>query len=117
MLTVTTNTNALFATSSSGTGNGTGASGHARRDGSVGGSRSASVVGRRSGEIIEEEDEDEIEEVDVFSPVVPGERTALGETVIEETIFEGNGGNEEGNGGVGVVGYSSTAGGRGGWGQ
>lgn len=66
------------------------------RDSSVGGSRSASAVGRRSGEIIEEEDEDEIEEVEVFSPIVAGERTAWGETVIEETIFEGSEGGRAG---------------------
>lgn len=66
------------------------------RDSSVGGSRSTSVVGRTSGEIIEEEDEDEIEEVEVFSPVVAGERTAWGETVIEETIFEGSEGGRAG---------------------
>jgi len=66
------------------------------RDSSIGGSRSASVVGRTSGEIIEEEDEDEIEEVEVFSPVVAGERTAWGETVIEETIFEGSEGGRAG---------------------
>ncbi|KAI9872240.1 MAG: hypothetical protein M1830_001876 [Pleopsidium flavum] len=63
---------------------------HRGRDSSVGGSRSASAAGRRSGEIIEEEDEDEIEEVEAFSPIVAGERSALGETVIEETIFEGS---------------------------
>ncbi len=51
----------------------------ARRDSSVGASRSVSAAGRRSGEIIEEEDE-EVEEVDAFSPV-PAEA--------EETIWEG----------------------------
>lgn len=51
----------------------------ARRDSSVGASRSVSAAGRRSGEIIEEEDED-VEEVDAFSPV-PAEA--------EETIWEG----------------------------
>lgn len=64
-------------TTSTGIGTGTGgrsssgggAGGAARRDSSVGASRSGSVAGRQSGEIIEEEDEDEIEEVDVFSPV------------------------------------------------
>lgn len=54
------------------------------------------MVGRTSGEIIEEEDEDEIEEVEVFSPVGAGERTAWGETVIEETIFEGSEGGRTG---------------------
>ena len=42
------------------------------RDASAG-SRSASQPRRRSGHVIEEEDEDEVEEVDVFSPVAPGE--------------------------------------------
>ncbi len=77
------------------------------RDSSVGGSRSASVVGRRSGEIIEEEDEDEIEEVDAFSPIVAGERSALGETVVEETIFEEGVGERFGLG-IGDYGESGT---------
>lgn len=56
------------------------ATGSARRDSSIGASRSASVKGRRSGEIIEEEDEDEFEEVDAFSPVHAEAEETLWET-------------------------------------
>lgn len=70
MLNLSTNTSA---------GGGSSFVGSARRDSSVGASRSVSVKGRRSGEIIEEEDEDGFEEVDHFSPV-PAE--------VEETVWE-----------------------------